>query len=666
MLFQTFTCEITHAYTARPLSGLNTMSRLMNMSVVLLAIAILSLSDTAVSGAREQSEWRTATKQLLEQSVDVLGRSFPKANLATVVIFVKPGCPLVDLYSKRLLEMSSTYDDRGLRFMAVAVGQEAASDTIEHWAISREVHFKVIHDTGALRDHFEAAISPEAFILDHRYDILYRGRIDDQFKPGRPPFSHPFRNDLADRLALLANEKGFPPSFTFAEGCHLQSREISFNIEIAPLIYRKCTPCHRPHDIQAQLPLTTYAEIADWAPTISARVQEGYMPPWRAHPSFGTFSNDASLTVNERWRLTKWIHDGMPCEPAPDSAPDHLVGSEWRFGEPDAVIGMLPEGDYYTIAKDGVLPYQHFEVTSPFDEDKWVLATEVRPGAPEVVHHVNVFLLPPDMEEGFLSRVLKRRGADMRFRNQGKAIDSESLGRLLDIYGYKLEKRVRFLSDYNPAEPVTRFPQGKGIRLPKGSRFVFEIHYTPNGYSSMKDRTLIAFQFGDAIPKDWQAHEPITRVGGKMGELNISPGNHLSLSFDLPILLDADLHSLKPHMHYRGKSFRAALVSPGVASHTILYIPTWDYDFQMPYLFDKPVFMPRGSVLRLTYDWDNSANNPFISKAQTKEHVRFGLQTDEEMCLSFPTYTYRTTDLGAIHSAEKEVTRSILEQVKLP
>lgn len=71
------------------------------------------------------------------------------------------------------------------------------------------------------------------------------------------------------------------------------------------------------------------------------------------------------------------------------------------MGVPDAVIESIgPDSSFtdargYAVPESGTVPYQHFRVKTNFPEDKWVTTVEVRPSAPEVVHHVNVFVFQP-------------------------------------------------------------------------------------------------------------------------------------------------------------------------------------------------------------------------------------------------------------------------------
>ncbi|MEZ4750439.1 MAG: hypothetical protein R3B54_07370 [Bdellovibrionota bacterium] len=612
-----------------------------------------------------RAAWRAQAEHLIVLTADVQGREFPAPEKGTLLVFMIPGCPLANLYSKRLSEFADVYGAHGIQVQVVLVSEARSDEDLAKWSRERKMEMKVVHDDGSFQKHFQAAISPEAFLLDNKFELVYRGLIDDQYAPGRPNFQAPTDTPVKDRLQKMVKGETIRPSFSEAKGCVLNSSPVSFNRTIAPLIYERCATCHRPGDIQSDIPLVNYAEIAAWAPTLVERINEGYMPPWRAHHGYGEFSNDVALTVNEMWAFKKWVDSGLPVEPDALEASEDLLRSVWRLGPPDKIVGMLPEGESYAVPAEGILPYQHFVIDSPFEKDTWVLATEVRPGARDVVHHINVFIKSKNTDRP-LVRFLKRSGASRRLEARGQEVDGDSLNMILDLYGFKLEKQIKFLSDFNPAESVTRFPKGKGLLLRKEDQIIFEVHYTPNGYTPREDRSLLAFKVAAEVPEDWRLREPITHIGGHLGQINIEAGKKQSLFLDIPIESDADLHSLKPHMHYRGKSFRAELIIPNQPARTLLFLPQWDYDFQLPYLFKDPIFMPKGSTLRLNYEWDNSKDNPFLNDGQIQQPARFGFQTDDEMSMAFPTYTYRTQDAREIEAAELQVRAAILRQVKLP
>jgi hypothetical protein len=63
-------------------------------------------------------------------------------------------------------------------------------------------------------------------------------------------------------------------------------------------------------------------------------------------------------------------------------------------------------------------------------------------------------------------------------------------------------------------------------------------------------------------------------------------------------------------MRLRGKDMRWALVQPDARTETLLFIPHYDFNWQIEYKFKEPVSAPAGSRLVVTAHFNNSPNNP--------------------------------------------------------
>ena len=50
----------------------------------------------------------------------------------------------------------------------------------------------------------------------------------------------------------------------------------------------------------------------------------------------------------------------------------------------------------FVVQPDGEIAYQNFVVDPGFKEDKWIKMVEAVPGTKSVVHHIVVFLRPPE------------------------------------------------------------------------------------------------------------------------------------------------------------------------------------------------------------------------------------------------------------------------------
>ena len=135
---------------------------------------------------------------------DVAGKSWTLPNSsdtkAVVVLFLGTECPVNNAYMPRLSDLHDAYVDSGVQFVAINANQQDTPKRIAEHAKRFAIPFPVLKDANnVIADRFGAARTPEAFVLDAKHVIRYRGRIDDQFGAGykRPQPTH---NDLTAAL----------------------------------------------------------------------------------------------------------------------------------------------------------------------------------------------------------------------------------------------------------------------------------------------------------------------------------------------------------------------------------------------------------------------------------------------------------------------------------
>ena len=87
------------------------------------------------------------------------------------------------------------------------------------------------------------------------------------------------------------------------------AQKITFNKDIAPIVYRSCSPCHREGQ-SAPFSLITYQDFASRAKMISEVVSKRYMPPWKADPDFRHFENETCLKTEEIEKILAWVKTG--------------------------------------------------------------------------------------------------------------------------------------------------------------------------------------------------------------------------------------------------------------------------------------------------------------------------------------------------------------------
>src|SRR5580693_1925104 len=86
-------------------------------------------------------------------------------------------------------------------------------------------------------------------------------------------------------------------------------KEVTYNRDVAPILYKNCVVCHRPNDI-APMSLLTYKDTRPWGRAIREAVVQRKMPPWHADPKVGDFLNDPRLSDADIATIDAWVRTG--------------------------------------------------------------------------------------------------------------------------------------------------------------------------------------------------------------------------------------------------------------------------------------------------------------------------------------------------------------------
>src|SRR5215510_8491128 len=110
----------------------------------------------------------------------------------------------------------------------------------------------------------------------------------------------------------------------------------TFTKDIAPIMYAKCTMCHRPGEV-APMTFLSYEDVRPWARVIKNKVVAREMPPWGADPEHSLkMRNDRSLSKEQIETIARWVDAGAPKGNAADMPPVPAFAEGWTAGrEPD-------------------------------------------------------------------------------------------------------------------------------------------------------------------------------------------------------------------------------------------------------------------------------------------------------------------------------------------
>lgn len=373
----------------------------------------------------------------------------------------------------------------------------------------------------------------------------------------------------------------------------------TFSRDIAPILYAQCATCHRP-GAAAPFSLLTYADARQHATQIAAATRRRYMPPWKPEPGPAPFVGERRLTDAQILLIDRWAASGAAAGDLTTlPSPPHETDG-WPLGTPDLIV-TLPE---YTLRPDGTDVFRNFVVPVPGAGTRYVRGLTFRPGS-RAVHHANIRVDPTpasrrldeaDPAPGYEGTIL--RSADYP--------DGHFLG-------------------WTPGQAPPLAPPGLAWRLNAADDFVVQLHLRPTGKSE-RVQPAIGLYFTSEAP----AHTPTILRLGRQG-LNIAPGvrdYRITDSYVLPV--DAELHAIQPHAHYRARSVDTWATRPGGSRRSLLQIRDWDFNWQDQYRYASPFWLPAGTRLDMAFTFDNSDDNP-RNPDHPAARVSWGWRTADEM-----------------------------------
>ncbi len=528
-----------------------------------------------------------------------------------VVVMRDVFCPVSRKYGPRLGRIEDEYAGKGFGFLYLDVNPADNLEVIGEEIAANGFDAPYVFDSASpIAAALAAQTSTEIFVLDAARTLQYRGAVDDQYGIGFTK-REPTKNFLREALDAVASGETIEVKGTMAPGCYLSrdesvaaAPELTYHGRVSRIIQDKCQECHRPGGV-GPFPMMTYEQVHGRRDMINWVLSDGIMPPWYADEGSVAFGNDFSLTDRQKADILAWIAADAPAGDPADAPLPRTFMDGWTIGEPDAIFQIETP---YTIPAEGTVDYQYTYVKTNFAEDRWVKGMEILPTAPQVTHHVLVFVETPELHE--------------RIRNAKTDEEKEAVRR-------DIPNAVEtYFASTVPGQVGLTFPDGLAKKLPAGAWLKFQLHYTANGREAVDQSRLGLIFTDEAIRTEVRTNsafeaEFIIPAGAK--SYNVVATHEFEE--------DAEILSLLPHTHLRGTEFYFELVYPDGTEELLLPISRYDFNWQLNYELAEPKFVPHGTLLRATAVYDNSADNP--ANPDPTVDVEFGEQTWEEMLIGY-------------------------------
>ena len=561
---------------------------------------------------------------------------------ATVIVFLYATCPLCQRAAPVLEKLWKEKQSQGVQVLGVFTDGAQIAD-LEKYKKDYDVSFPLlVDDGGKLAAALSATVTPEAFVLDRDAKVRYMGRINDLYQVRGVQSQAPVREDLKEALSDVVAGSVVRLPHTLPVGCAIVRQDplpaatpaaskesmITYHKDVAPILRNHCMMCHSDGNA-GPFTLTSYDDAADWMKTGIREIKAGRMPPAQVESDLAIRSQN-TLSPAEVETLQSWIKSGKP-EGDESSAtplaplPDYSKFQE-DLGPPDII---LEQGKPFHLGPMGSDIYRHLVFTLNNSADLRVRAIQLLPSNRSIVHHALIGYLPhaealqalhdyggpgPTFTEGDQGPGFWARHG-VGFRIAPPRPDGMPL--------------LSFIGAYVPGTSAYAAPSDADYIIPAGSDLIAQMHYHRNGIQS-QDST----RMGLWLRKDGKIPPKIMGFRFLHGDMVVIPAGikNMKVTGEWTVPEDCMIAGIGPHAHLLAQSMDALAILPDQTRFTIAKIPHWQYEWQQPYFFKEPRFLPKGTKIRFSAIYDNSAANP-KNPFSPPRPVFLGEATTDEMLL---------------------------------
>jgi peroxiredoxin len=589
-----------------------------------------------------QAAIATSTLALTAPSGALHPLSECSGSSATVIVFLYATCPLCQRAAPVLEKLWKEKQSQGVQVLGVFTDGTPVAD-LEKFKKDYGVSFPLFVDNGGkVASALSATVTPEAFVLDRDAKVRYMGRINDLYQVRGVQSQTPVREDLREALSDVVSGTAVRLPRTLPVGCAIVRQDplpastpapskesiITYHKDVAPILRNHCMMCHSDGNA-GPFTLTSYDDAADWMKTGLREIKAGRMPPAQVESDLAIL-NANTLTAAEVETLESWIKSGKQegdTNTAP-SLPPLADFSKFQedLGAPDII---LEQGEPFHLGPIGSDIYRHLIFPLNNSADLHVRAIQFLPSNRTIVHHALIGYLPhaealqalrdhggpgPTFTEGDSGPGFwARHGAGFRIpppRPDGMPL-------------------ISFLSGYVPGTRAYTAPSDADFIIPAGSDLIAQMHYHRTGIQA-EDSTRIALW----LRKDGKTPPKKVSIRYLHGNFVVIPAGikNMKVSGEWTVPQDCMIAGMAPHAHLLAQSLDAIAVLPNQSQFTISKVPHWQYEWQQPYFFKEPRFLPKGTKIRFSAIYDNSSANP-KNPFSPPRPVFLGESTSDEMLL---------------------------------
>ena len=199
------------------------MKKQYGVSLVIASLVIIALAAVAGSSSTDLpapptigaiiNDFKLPDADGAEHSLKAL-----MGKKGTVVIFIATKCPVSNAYNDRMEKLAEDYKAKGINVIGINANSTEPAAEVKSHAAEKGLKFTILKDDGnKIADRLGATRTPEAYLLDTNFKLLYHGRIDNSQK-----IEGVTSNDVREALDEMLAGKAISKTGGAAFGCSIK------------------------------------------------------------------------------------------------------------------------------------------------------------------------------------------------------------------------------------------------------------------------------------------------------------------------------------------------------------------------------------------------------------------------------------------------------------
>jgi hypothetical protein len=402
----------------------------------------------------------------------------------------------------------------------------------------------------------------------------------------------------------------------------------TFYQDVGPIFSAKCTGCHQEGGI-APFALNDYEAARSRGAQIAAYTADRVMPPYSMQTggACGSFDESRALTTDEIALIGAWGKgeraEGTFTELPVPALPALEGGTEFRLPE------FTPQIDGSALALFD--EYRCFMIDPGLDEPSFITGYDVLPGNSNIVHHLLGFLVDPER----VTRDGRTNAAVMQALHDNDPNPAREGWSCFGGAGDGVDPEAIPVT-WGPGQGVVSYRDGIGVPLAPGRVLVAQVHYNLADSANIGQaaQTSVRLSLEPTVERSavFILEDPLldTLYDGAPTLLTAGESSFkyvwemTGAEMGLPPGVPAELVSVLPHMHERGRKYTFE-VDNGAGYECQGQVDRWDFNWQRVYDYTTPLAFTADTRVRVTCDYDTVG---------LTEAVLPGWGTRNEMCLA--------------------------------